>query len=601
MTTLLKSASDIKILIVDDTPDNLRLLARILETQHYTVLKALNARMALQVVHRKLPDLILLDINLPETNGFEICQQLKSSDITAHIPVIFISALNEPADKVQAFAMGGQDYITKPFQELEVLARVQNHLLIRQQQQQLQQEIQERRRAEAEAWRLNLHLERQIQSRTLELQQALSAELALKHVTDQVRDSLDQHQIMQTTVETLAWALEGDCCEAALYSKDHTSSVIRYQWTRPGLEETQGQILYMTDFPELYEQLQSRVCFALCQIQPNPIRHHGAILACPIFDETVDQTGILGDLWIFRDTHSSFGEVEIRLVQQVANQCAIALRQARLYEAAQKQVQELARLNQLKDDFLNTISHELRTPLASMKMLMNLINQLLQPGNDEFKIAAQLPSNQQVTEYLELLQKECDVELKLVEDLLILQQLEAGTYVPQAITMNLHDLLLHLIEPFEARIEGQQQILDMKISPDLPMVTVDSLAIKRVVMELLNNACKYTPKGGTISISASPVVNVSTASDTNEVEIKIANTGVEISAQEFSRVFDKFYRIPNNDPWKHGGTGLGLALIKKLVEHMDGTISVTSAANQTCFSVVFSIKRGNCSFFDRAD
>lgn len=163
MANLPKSASETNILIVDDTPDNLRLLAKILELQGYIIRKSLNGRMALQAAHRHPPDLILLDINMPEMNGYEVCQQLKASKTTEQIPIIFISALDQISDKVQAFELGGQDYITKPFEELEVLMRVKNQLLIKQQHQQLleqnqrlEHEIQQRLKAEAEVTQLSL-------------------------------------------------------------------------------------------------------------------------------------------------------------------------------------------------------------------------------------------------------------------------------------------------------------------------------------------------------------------------------------------------------------------------------------------------------------
>lgn len=133
--TLLQPANTINILLVDDTPDNLRLLVQILESQGYLVRKALNGRMALQGAHRQPPNLILLDITMPEMDGYEVCQQLKASEVTANIPIIFISVLDRIDNKVRAFEMGGQDYITKPFQEWEVLMRVKNQLLIQQQQQ----------------------------------------------------------------------------------------------------------------------------------------------------------------------------------------------------------------------------------------------------------------------------------------------------------------------------------------------------------------------------------------------------------------------------------------------------------------------------------
>ena len=163
MATLLKLAAQTNILVVDDTPDNLRLLAKILDSQGYIIRKSLNGRMALQAVHREPPDLILLDINMPEMNGYEVCQQLKASPATAQIPIIFISALDRLEEKVRAFELGGVDYVTKPFQEQEVLMRVKNQLIIQQQRQQLieqnqrlEREIQERLMAEAEVRQLSL-------------------------------------------------------------------------------------------------------------------------------------------------------------------------------------------------------------------------------------------------------------------------------------------------------------------------------------------------------------------------------------------------------------------------------------------------------------
>ncbi|MEG4420244.1 diguanylate cyclase [Microcoleus sp. LAD1_D5] len=148
---------------MDDTPDNLRLLAKILESHGYIVRKALNGRMALQGVHRDPPSLILLDINMPEMNGYEVCQKLKALEASAQIPVIFISAIERLENKLRAFELGGVDYITKPFQEQEVLMRVKNQLLIQQQRQQLieqnqrlEHEIQERLKAEAEVRQLSV-------------------------------------------------------------------------------------------------------------------------------------------------------------------------------------------------------------------------------------------------------------------------------------------------------------------------------------------------------------------------------------------------------------------------------------------------------------
>ncbi len=119
------------ILIVDDTPDNLRVLSSMLARRGYTIRKALNGQMALTACQTTAPDLILLDIMMPGMDGYQVCEQLKNNENTRDIPIIFISALDDVSDKVKAFTLGGVDYITKPFQAAEVVARVENQLTIR--------------------------------------------------------------------------------------------------------------------------------------------------------------------------------------------------------------------------------------------------------------------------------------------------------------------------------------------------------------------------------------------------------------------------------------------------------------------------------------
>jgi len=125
------------ILIVDDTPLLLRLLAQILTEHGYRVRAATSGARALKSARASPPSLILLDIRMPELSGFEVCEQLKAQPATRDIPVIFISALDDVQDKVRAFRTGGVDYITKPFQIDEVLARVETHLALRRLQRQL--------------------------------------------------------------------------------------------------------------------------------------------------------------------------------------------------------------------------------------------------------------------------------------------------------------------------------------------------------------------------------------------------------------------------------------------------------------------------------
>lgn len=129
----LSSTANADILIVDDTPANLNVLSAILGKRGYRVRPAINGALALKAAQKAAPDLILLDVQMPGMDGYEVCRQLKSDPQTHDIPVVFISALDDVLDKVEAFQAGGVDYITKPFQIEEVLARVENQLVLHQQ------------------------------------------------------------------------------------------------------------------------------------------------------------------------------------------------------------------------------------------------------------------------------------------------------------------------------------------------------------------------------------------------------------------------------------------------------------------------------------
>jgi diguanylate cyclase (GGDEF)-like protein len=168
------------ILIIDDTADNLRVLSSLLTKHGYNVRKALNWQMALTACQTVLPDLILLDIMMPDIDGYEVCQRFKAWEVTADIPVIFISALDDVFDKVKAFKTGGVDYIVKPFEFEEVLVRVQNQLALRE--------------AKLEILKLNTELEQRVKERTFELEKAL----------EKVKKEINCRQELQTKLLEIA-------------------------------------------------------------------------------------------------------------------------------------------------------------------------------------------------------------------------------------------------------------------------------------------------------------------------------------------------------------------------------------------------------------
>ncbi len=187
------------ILIVDDTPENLQVLSATLCDRGYKVRGVINGKMAIRAAKSVSPDLILLDIRMPEMNGYEVCTLLKSEPQTSEIPVIFISALDEVLDKVKAFQIGGVDYITKPFQVEEVLARVEHQLTIKRLEKELiarnielQQEIIERKKAEEIAAAASKAKSQFVANMSHELRTPLNAILGFTQVMS--RDCLLSHE-----------------------------------------------------------------------------------------------------------------------------------------------------------------------------------------------------------------------------------------------------------------------------------------------------------------------------------------------------------------------------------------------------------------------
>ncbi len=209
------------ILIVDDTPDNLRLLSTMLQSQGYRVRKAINGQLALKGAQIAPPDLILLDINMPIMNGYEVCEQLKIRPETGNIPVIFISALDQVRDKIKAFQIGGVDYITKPFHIEEVLARVENQL----KQQRLSKQLQEQ----------NTRLRAEITVR----QRAEEEIFFLVSTTQAIAEASDFHSALSIILRSCCQTINWDFGEAWVPRADGTSLEPSQSWyaSSPDLEE----------------------------------------------------------------------------------------------------------------------------------------------------------------------------------------------------------------------------------------------------------------------------------------------------------------------------------------------------------------------------
>jgi signal transduction histidine kinase len=256
---------------------------------------------------------------------------------------------------------------------------------------------------------------------------------------------------------------------------------------------------------------------------------------------------------------------------------------AQVQKAAQMQSEEMQTVNHLKEEFLNTISHELRTPLTNMKMAIQMLSIVL---NQEQNLSSELSKPQversKAARYFQILTNECDREISLINNFLDLQRLETSIKPVILEKIKLQEWLVRIVNAFSANNKCSDKEFRLSVEPNLPLLSCDPFSLERIIIELLTNACKFSPPGEKIIVKAESV--------SQKIQMQITNTGVEIPPDELPRIFGKFYRIPSNDPWKRGGTGLGLALVQKLTHHMGGTIEVESGSNQTCFTIQFPLE-----------
>jgi two-component system, NtrC family, sensor kinase len=340
------AAHKINILVVDDNPANLRLLAGILSERGYSVRPAAGGRTALAVVHHIHPDLILLDVMMPDIDGYTVCERLKADVRTQDIPIIFVSALHETIDKVRAFALGAVDYITKPFQADEVLARVHTHIALREARRQLEEK--------------NTQLERANQELSHEIGVRVQAEAAIRRYAEEqaalyavtaAASVLDPDELLSTTLEVVLSFLDSHAGWAMLPGATADDPPRVAAWR--GIPEA---------FVALQETLPMREC-PVCAffadgadlpLGPFPLDAH----AHPLF-EILKQAGMryqvsvplrageqpLGILCIVWPASQTF-EVSTNqsLLKAIGQQVGLALRNAQLYQAA-RQIDRLRMLN----------------------------------------------------------------------------------------------------------------------------------------------------------------------------------------------------------------------------------------------------------------
>lgn len=526
----------VQILVVEDEGIVARDIREALENLGYSVPAiSSSGQDAIALASEIRPDLVLMDIRLKgEMDGIQAAEQIWGR---LQIPIVYSTGFSDKPTLERAKRTRPFGYILKPIEERELYVAIETAL----QQHRATQELQSR-----EKW-LNT---------------------VLRDIGDGVIvvDTQLRIQLLNIVAEALTgWSQ----VEAAGKDLTQVFRIIHAETQEtvpnPAAQALQQErLVYLADQTLLVNRQGDRI----------PITDSAA--------PTRDDTGaITGAAIVFRD----------RTQRLLAEERELALRKAQQLEV---QMAELEKLNQMKDEFINTISHDLRTPLSNMKMAIHMLEIALNQQSSLASLSNQTGSR--MARYLDILRDQCNQEILLVNDLLDLQRVNANVYPRVPTRIHLQEWVSRIAANFEDRVCSSRQQFQVHLSTAVPQVISDEISLTRILSELLNNACKYTPSGDRITVTihtaqaaaqsqATATQHDASASTPQSLQIQVSNSGVEIPVDEQERIFEKFYRIPNADLRSVGGTGLGLTLVKKLVEHLGGAIRVESGSGQTSFIV----------------
>ena len=406
----------------------------------------------------------------------------------------------------------------------------------------------------------------------------------LKRLQALVRESVDCHAICEHSVKGIVQMLDVCGCQLRIFNGEATLTTAVYEYVCDR-DEVGSALVHYTSFPDTDAPNISPI--AETELYDHP--------EYPVFTfryPLISQMEVLGEFVVHREERENFDADVLDLLDQVGTYCAIGLRQMRFLRLSQTQSVELKRLNQLQDTFLSTVSYELRIPLSNIKMSIQMLSLAMRRSDEQNELAddetpftLEAPVYAKVSRYLEVLQKECDRETKLIQDLLDLQQLDNDTVSLLISSIDVPQWLTYVVNPFQKRFQEYNFNYDIDIEPGLPALMCDQISLSRIMVELLNNAYRYTPSGENIRVHAFQKKGTRSNSPT-QLHLQVINSGVEIPLEERSKVFGKFYRIPRLDIRKQGGTGLGLALVKKLTLRLGGEVKLESMGGATTFTVI---------------
>jgi len=580
------------VLVVDDKPDKLLVFSTVLESLGQNLVLANSGAQALREVLAHDFAVILLDVNMPDIDGFETARLIRSHRKTAHTPIIFITAYADEMQTARGYSLGAVDYILAPVVPEVLRSKIKVFVELHQMHQRIRRQADEkvalaeavaaRQVAEANDRRSRFlaHASRQL-SASLELPLGLRklVELALPDLGELALVGLftPEGQIERCYLGTLASpsqaATLGEIDGADLPApwRDVLARVVDTRrgvrlgaadiadWGVPVASQASGGDP-LGDPPA--PPLRSGVDLAAA-----PLRSVADLAAAPLRSVAVTPLLIgdraLGALLVGSSRTGLPPYADRSMLDELASRAAISFENARLYQSLQSEIverraaeTELKQVNQRKDEFLAMLSHELRNPLSPIRNAVEVIRRIA-------------PPDAQLTWATDVIDRQAHHLTRLVEELLDVARINRGVITLQCHRLDLNAVIAHGVDIVRASIESRAHTLVLQ-QPSTPLwLDGDFARLSQVVANLLDNAAKYSANGSRIVLKLAP--------QDGSAVITVRDNGMGIDATLMPRIFDLFTQGERTPDRRQGGLGVGLTLVRRLVALHGGTVTATSA------------------------
>jgi signal transduction histidine kinase len=532
------SQTKVNILLVDDTPDKLLSLEAVLEDLGQNIVRAYSGREALREVLQHEFAVILLDVNMPGMDGFETAALIRQRKNSEHVPIIFITAFDDDMHVTRGYSLGAVDYITAPVvpDVLRTKVTVFVELFVKTEQVRRQADILRRRASQLQ----------KLAAASIAIHSATSVESLLQIVTDTARDLIGSHQGISLLV------LEAGDSQRLPKTVSVTSFSDRYApWRARRLQldriattiVAQSRAVVRMTTSELLEHPDWEIV-RMSDIPPVA----GGMLAAPLL-RRLDGTS-MGVIYVADRDGGDFTHDDEAIIIQLAQMASTAVEN--MLFAAERET------NRIKDEFLATLSHELRTPLNAILGWTQLLR------SEEL--------NEDALHGVDVIERNAKAQTKLIEDLLDVSRITTGKMTIRVKPISLIAVIRTALEVVQPSAETKGITLESDLDAALDSINGDGDRLQQVVWNLLSNAIKFTPKGGVVKVS----LCADHSAGEPRAQIRVVDNGPGISAEFLPHVFDRFRQADSTSTRSHGGLGIGLTIVRYVVELHGGDVHAES-------------------------